>query len=631
MNSTVADSPDSISEQPDDSDRGQTPQPIIAHLHLGVEWPLLVQRGQRRFGPNPNIHEKPTRGAEIFLGRLPFDCFEDEIFLFVTKSINPESIYEIRVMLDPINRGLSRRFAFVQLVNKEIAAEAVLHLNNLPIRPGFLVAVKESVDNCKLFFGGLPRNKTRKEILTEVSKIVEGVNNVTVYPSAEDKSKNRGFAFIQFESHQLAAQARQKFQRQNLNLWSDVEVQVDWAEPEKDVNDSVMSKVKVLFIRNLMMDTTEETIHNAFAPFGTIERVKKLRDYAFIHFETREEALKALDEMNGKDLDGATIEVQLAKPPPPKTKHNRPEAIPMYAPLPPYPTQQQQTFHPLLGNMSNIGFDPNIFAYNMSINPMLNAVPSNFYGWPPTMPGQTARHGIAPNTGHMFPYIQTPFVYPRVSSQVISSNNNGMIIHQKAVGPIVTPPESLVDGRTQKKLRRNATGQAPKHSSSNPIVSAANGLPPTHRNSLTSSVENNSAKLASAHSQQKLTELCIKAGYFYPNYNTNVIPLNMVSNGIGGDAVTGQSEGGMPTKHQTMYVCDVTLTPNLNHPNVNPMAQVLHVRPDKLMMSLDEAKGYAAEYIIKNLNEVLNATTGSGALPYPVGPVVNGPPLAHQD
>ena len=52
----------------------------------------------------------------------------------------------------------------------------------------------------------------------------------------------------------------------------------------------------------------------AIVPAGAIERVKKIRDYGFVHFNTRENALKCMRALNGKMLDGAPMEVTLAKP-----------------------------------------------------------------------------------------------------------------------------------------------------------------------------------------------------------------------------------------------------------------------------------------------------------------------------
>lgn len=93
-------------------------------------------------------------------------------------------------------------------------------------------------------------------------------------------------------------------------------IQVDWADPEKVVDEETMQRVKVLYVRNLMISTTEDKIKAEFNKFkpGVVERVKKLRDYAFVHFFHREDAVAAMSVMNGKCIDGASIEVTLAKP-----------------------------------------------------------------------------------------------------------------------------------------------------------------------------------------------------------------------------------------------------------------------------------------------------------------------------
>lgn len=51
-------------------------------------------------------------------------------------------------------------------------------------------------------------------------------------------------------------------------------------------------QVKVLYARNLTLECTEEALKTAFEVHGKVERVKKIKDYAFIHFEEREPALK---------------------------------------------------------------------------------------------------------------------------------------------------------------------------------------------------------------------------------------------------------------------------------------------------------------------------------------------------
>ena len=55
----------------------------------------------------------------------------------------------------------------------------------------------------------------------------------------------------------------------------------------------------MLYARNLLLSTTEETIEDIFSQFAEVERVKKIKDYCFVHFTTKEGARKALDAMQG--------------------------------------------------------------------------------------------------------------------------------------------------------------------------------------------------------------------------------------------------------------------------------------------------------------------------------------------
>ncbi|NWH85941.1 A1CF factor, partial [Aegithalos caudatus] len=273
---------------------------------------LIQENGQRKYGGPPPGWDgpPPERGCEIFIGKLPRDLFEDELIPLCEKI---GKIYEMRMMMD--FNGNNRGYAFVTFSNKQEAKNAIKTLNNYEIRNGRLLGVCASVDNCRLFVGGIPKTKKREEILTEMKKVTDGVVDVIVYPSAADKTKNRGFAFVEYESHRAAAMARRKLLPGRIQLWGHP-IAVDWAEPEVEVDEDTMSAVKILYVRNLMLSTTEETIEKEFNSIkpGAVERVKKIRDYAFVHFNKREHAVEAMKALNGKVLDGSPIEVTLAKP-----------------------------------------------------------------------------------------------------------------------------------------------------------------------------------------------------------------------------------------------------------------------------------------------------------------------------
>lgn len=77
----------------------------------------------------------------------------------------------------------------------------------------------------------------------EMRKVTEGVMDVIVYPSASDKTKNRGFAFVEYESHRSAAMARRKLMNGRVDLWGH-NIAVDWAEPELEVDEEIMAQVR---------------------------------------------------------------------------------------------------------------------------------------------------------------------------------------------------------------------------------------------------------------------------------------------------------------------------------------------------------------------------------------------------
>ncbi|XP_017544429.1 heterogeneous nuclear ribonucleoprotein Q isoform X1 [Pygocentrus nattereri] len=304
-----------------DSNKGPDEVKIKALLER-TNYTLDVTMGQRKYGgpPPESVYTgtQPTIGTEIFVGKIPRDLFEDELVPLFEKA---GPIWDLRLMMDPLS-GLNRGYAFVTFCTKEAAQEAVKLCNNHEIRPGKQIGVCISVANNRLFVGSIPKSKTKEQIVEEFAKVTEGLSDVILYHQPDDKKKNRGFCFLEYEDHKTAAQARRRLMSGKVKVWGNV-VTVEWADPIEDPDPEVMAKVKVLFVRNLANSVTEEILEKAFSQFGKLERVKKLKDYAFIHFDERDGAVKALEEMNGKDLEGENIEIVFAKPPDQKRKERK--------------------------------------------------------------------------------------------------------------------------------------------------------------------------------------------------------------------------------------------------------------------------------------------------------------------
>jgi len=73
------------------------------------------------------------------------------------------------------------------------------------------------------------------------------------------------------------------------------------------------SQVRILYVRNLMLSTTEDTLQETFSKAagrdGCIERVKKLKDYAFVHFRERPDALRAMHALNGQQTNDNSCDI----------------------------------------------------------------------------------------------------------------------------------------------------------------------------------------------------------------------------------------------------------------------------------------------------------------------------------
>jgi len=77
-----------------------------------------------------------------------------------------------------------------------------------------------------------------------------------------------------------------------------------------------------LFVGNLSFNTTENDLQDAFAAFGTVTETNLMMDrttnrprgFGFVTMSSAEEAQKAIAGMNGKDVDGRALTVNVARP-----------------------------------------------------------------------------------------------------------------------------------------------------------------------------------------------------------------------------------------------------------------------------------------------------------------------------
>src|ERR1700730_9047706 len=80
--------------------------------------------------------------------------------------------------------------------------------------------------------------------------------------------------------------------------------------------------MKNIFVGNLSFGATESAVRSLFEAYGTVDRVSivtdrdtgQARGFGFVEMSVNAEADRAINELNGRDLDGRALNVNEARP-----------------------------------------------------------------------------------------------------------------------------------------------------------------------------------------------------------------------------------------------------------------------------------------------------------------------------
>jgi len=86
-----------------------------------------------------------------------------------------------------------------------------------------------------------------------------------------------------------------------------------------------------LYIGNLAFSATEDKIHQVFGTVGPVESVKIIMDrdsgrsrgFGFVEMESQDGAARAIEELNGEEIDGRAIRVSEATEKEPRSSRPR--------------------------------------------------------------------------------------------------------------------------------------------------------------------------------------------------------------------------------------------------------------------------------------------------------------------
>ncbi|XP_055313568.1 heterogeneous nuclear ribonucleoprotein R-like [Sitodiplosis mosellana] len=283
-----------------------------------VKYTVSVSQRQRRYTlhvPRGRVINAPGDDCEIFCSNIPINVLEGELIPLFERY---GKIWELRLMMSLRNPKRNAGFAFVRYTSNKSATEATEKLNNYEILPGKLIAIRLSQPNLSLFVGNIHRGLTREQIHEKIGSRTNGLVKTFVKTSLYEDTKNCGFCFLEYDSHSAALKAKRLLNQGNV--WGR-QLFVDWAQRRKQPEESDLIESKTLFINNLPKETTDELITETLSSYGTIEKITKIKDYAFVLFEEHQSAENAMNGVDKTKLGNEKVEISMAMP---KSMKSRP-------------------------------------------------------------------------------------------------------------------------------------------------------------------------------------------------------------------------------------------------------------------------------------------------------------------
>ncbi|XP_041080541.1 embryonic polyadenylate-binding protein A-like isoform X2 [Polyodon spathula] len=135
-----------------------------------------------------------------------------------------------------------------------------------------------------------------------------------------DENGSKGYGFVHFETHEAANRA---IETMNGMLLNDRKVFVGHfksrREREAEFGAKAMEFTNV-YIKNFGEDVNDEKLREVFSEYGRtlsvrvmVDEMGRSRGFGFVNYENHEEAQKAVEGMNGKELNGRIIYVGRAQ------------------------------------------------------------------------------------------------------------------------------------------------------------------------------------------------------------------------------------------------------------------------------------------------------------------------------
>ncbi|XP_039591972.1 polyadenylate-binding protein 1-like [Polypterus senegalus] len=257
--------------------------------------------------------------ASLYVGDLHHDVTEAMLY----QKFSPAGpIMSIRVCRDIITRR-SLGYAYVNF-QQPADAECALDTMNYEVIKGRPIRImwsqrdpglrKSGVGN--IFIKNMDESIDNKALYDTFSAF----GNILSCKVVCDENGSKGYGFVHFETHEAANRA---IDTMNGMLLNDRKVFVGHFKSRKEREAEFGAKAMEftnVYIKNFGEDVNDEKLREIFSQYGRTLSVKVMvdergrsRGFGFVNFEKHEEAQKAVEAMNGKELNGRIIYVGRAQ------------------------------------------------------------------------------------------------------------------------------------------------------------------------------------------------------------------------------------------------------------------------------------------------------------------------------
>ncbi|KAJ8402888.1 hypothetical protein AAFF_G00362020 [Aldrovandia affinis] len=257
--------------------------------------------------------------ASLYVGDLHPDITEAMLY----EKFSPAGpVLSIRVCRDMITRR-SLGYAYVNF-QQPADAERALDTMNFDVVKGKPIRImwsqrdpslrKSGVGN--VFIKNLDKSIDNKALYDTFSAF----GNILSCKVVCDENGSKGYAFVHFETQDAADRAIEKM---NGMLLNDRKVFVGRFKSRKEREAELGAKAKEftnVYIKNFGEDMDDDRLKELFDKYGKTLSVKvmtdptgKSRGFGFVSYEKHEDANKAVEEMNGTELNGKAVFVGRAQ------------------------------------------------------------------------------------------------------------------------------------------------------------------------------------------------------------------------------------------------------------------------------------------------------------------------------